>query len=79
MNELVIDLNSDAFDFSKDSLIKETLLKGLLARQSKKQSKSGDARTSISLDDLEYGEPKLPRGNQSREAEPPFKSKGRGL
>jgi len=74
MSENALDLNDARFDFSTDSLIKDTLLQGLLARQ------KDDQRVPISFDEIVGGDsPKTPDNASRMERDLPSPDKGRGL
>ena len=48
MNEMALDLSDRRFDFSADSLVKETLLGGIMSRR----PDSKNSRIPVSLDEL---------------------------
>jgi hypothetical protein len=73
MNEFIF--SEAGFDFSKDSLVRASLLKGLLSRQTAKEEGS---RTPVSLSDLTGAAQKQARP-LGAERELPSKDKGRGL
>ncbi len=71
MSEFTVDLSEGQYDFSNDSLVKESLLKGLLARQA--------SRKAVSFEELDDSEWKRGRKSFTREPGAPAKEKGRGL
>ncbi|MCL2068346.1 MAG: hypothetical protein FWH00_00445 [Oscillospiraceae bacterium] len=74
MNEITFDLSDSRFDFSTDSLVRESLLGGILSRG----ADSKGARIPVSLDELAGSSQRLPKNPQpGREHTPP--GKGRGI
>ncbi len=79
MNETAIDFSSGRFDFSRDSLIRESLLERLMSRQAGKSAESAGSRTPVSLDELTREQPVRGSRRENRGCEPPARDKGRDL